>query len=65
MPSRIVQSLDPERDPVLLERSGLEPRDHPIAYLAVGSTVQSVAVDAQELLDAIERVEQERRAKLS
>lgn len=64
VPSRIVQSLDPERDPILLERSGLEPRDRPIAYLAIGSAVQSVTETEQELVDAIAKVEGERREKL-
>ncbi|MCA8951569.1 MAG: thioredoxin domain-containing protein [Planctomycetes bacterium] len=64
VPSRIVQSLDPDRDPVLLERSGLEIRDYPIAYLAIGSTVQSVAGDDAELLEAMAKLQSERRAKL-
>ncbi len=62
VPSRIVQSLDPNHDPVLLERSGLEVRDRPTAYLAIGSRVESVATTPDELLEAIAKLEQDRRA---
>jgi uncharacterized protein YyaL (SSP411 family) len=64
VPSRIVQTLDPTRDPILLGRSGLDAGERPRAYVAVGRDVQGVAEDGAELLALIARVEMERRAQL-
>lgn len=64
VPSRIVQTLDPKRDPVLLARSGLEIRSEPVAWIGVGRTIQGSACTEAELLETIGRVERERRAKL-
>jgi hypothetical protein len=64
VPSRIVQTLDPRHDPVLLGRSGLPVEGAPAAYLTVGRTTRAVARSAAELTEAIVRVEKERRATL-
>ncbi|MCR9248323.1 MAG: hypothetical protein NXI31_25120, partial [bacterium] len=65
VPSRIVQSLDPDHDPVLLERSGLEVRETPTAWLAIGSAVQCAANTEADVLAAITKVEAERRSGLA
>lgn len=61
VPSRIVQTLDPARDPVLLERSGLKTDASSVAYLTVGKQQQGTAHTPEELLQAIESVERDRR----
>ena len=62
VPSRIVQTLDPDADPVLLGRSGLVASERPIAHLTVGRREQGTASTPQELLEAIQSVERHRRA---
>ncbi|MGK0156019.1 MAG: hypothetical protein ACI9SE_002986 [Neolewinella sp.] len=69
VPSRIVQTLDPKLDPVLLGRSGLGVQDAPanrgaIAHLTVGKKEQGTAHTPEELLQAIESVERDRRQSL-
>ena len=64
VPSRIVQTLDPKHDPVLLARSGLQAEDRPVAWLTVGNTTKAVARTPQELLAAIDTIEHERRRQL-
>lgn len=65
VPSRIVQTLDPTHDPVLLGRSGL-PTDHAaIAHLTVGKVTQGEAHTPEELLQAINSVERDRRESLN
>jgi uncharacterized protein YyaL (SSP411 family) len=64
VPSRIVQTLDPQRDPILLGRSGLSVQDGPIAHLTVGTKAQGTAHTPDELLQAIESVERDRRQSL-
>ncbi|MCA8974761.1 MAG: thioredoxin domain-containing protein [Planctomycetes bacterium] len=64
VPSRIVQTLDPKRDPILLGRSGLQYGDRECAFVAVGSKILGTAEAPAELLELITRVERERRAKL-
>lgn len=69
VPSRIVQTLDPKLDPVLLGRSGLRVQDAPadrgaIAHLTVGKKEQGTAHTPAELLQAIESVERDRRQSL-
>ncbi len=61
VPSRIVQTLDPEHDPVLLQRSGLQPAARPIVHLTVGMTTKGTASTPAELLAAIASIEGERR----
>ncbi|MBL8753317.1 MAG: thioredoxin domain-containing protein, partial [Planctomycetes bacterium] len=65
VPSRIVQTLDPVRDPILLRRSGLQAEAAPVAWLTVGQTAKGVARTPQELLTAIESIERERRGRLA
>nr|HMQ23929.1 hypothetical protein [Planctomycetota bacterium] len=40
VPSRIVQMLDPDMDPILLQRSGLPVAEAPRAYLSLGRTTR-------------------------
>ena len=61
VPSRVVQTLDPAHDPILLERSGLSHEAHAVAYLTVGNHAQGAAHSPEELLQAIESVERDRR----
>ncbi|MFT4513601.1 MAG: hypothetical protein ACI89X_001601 [Planctomycetota bacterium] len=64
VPSRIVQTLDPKLDPVLLGRSGLQVEQGAIAHLTVGKKEQGTAHSPEELLQAIESVERDRRQSL-
>jgi uncharacterized protein YyaL (SSP411 family) len=64
VPSRIVQTLDPRHDPVLLSRSGLTAEAEPVVWLTVGKTTKGVARTPEELLAAIQSIEQERRRSL-
>lgn len=64
VPSRIVQTLDPRHDPILLARSGLQVEAAPVVYLTVGNAPRGVARTPQELLTAIESIERERRGRL-
>ena len=61
VPSRIVQSLDPQRDPVLLGRSGFEVEERPAAYLALGRETRATAHEPNELLAKIDELESQRR----
>jgi uncharacterized protein YyaL (SSP411 family) len=65
VPSRIVQTLDPVRDPILLARSGLQAEPKPVVWLTVGREAKGVARSPQELLAAIDSIERERRSRLS
>jgi uncharacterized protein YyaL (SSP411 family) len=62
VPSRIVQTLDPRRDPVLLGRSGLPAEAEPVVYFHVGRRQEAIARSPAEVLAAIERIELARRA---
>ncbi len=62
VPSRIVQTLDPETDPVLIERGGFSTDDLPAAHVCVGHTTKHVVQTAAALDEAIIQVEVERRA---
>lgn len=62
VPSRIVQTLDPRRDPILLGRSGLPTDREPAVYFSVGKRDEGVATTASEVLAAIERIERQRRS---
>jgi len=64
VPSRIVQTLDPTHDPVLLGRSGLPIEQSGVAHLTVGKAAQGTAHTPEELLQAIESVERDRRQSL-
>lgn len=64
VPSRIVQTLDPRHDPVLLGRSGLAAEERPVVHLTVGKTTCGVARTPDELLAAIATIEGERRRRL-
>jgi hypothetical protein len=61
VPSRIVQTLDPRHDPVLLGRSGLAAGPAPAVHLTVGKEAMGTARSPAELLTAIEQIEQQRR----
>ena len=61
VPSRIVQMLDPQHDPVLIGRSGYEVEDRAKAYLCVGRTTKAVVYDPDELLKQVDEIEEERR----
>lgn len=61
VPSRIVQTLDPKHDPILLGRAGLQAEDTPVVHLAVGNEPRGTARTPQELIDAIARIERERQ----
>jgi uncharacterized protein YyaL (SSP411 family) len=62
VPSRIVQTLDPRHDPVLLQRSGLHAEAEPVVHLTVGMTAKGVARTPAELLAAIDSIERQRRS---
>ncbi|MFM1874006.1 MAG: hypothetical protein RL398_3428 [Planctomycetota bacterium] len=62
VPSRIVQTLDPQRDPILLGRSGLPTDRVPAVYFSVGKRDEGVATSPSEVLAAIERIERQRRS---
>lgn len=64
VPSRIVQTLDPKFDPILLGRSGYKVEAEPVVHLTVGRSPRAVARNPAELLAAIERIERERRLSL-
>lgn len=64
VPSRIVQTLDPRHDPVLLSRSGLPVEPTPVVHLMVGNAPQGTARTPDELLAAIRAVEARRRHRL-
>lgn len=61
VPSRIVQSLDPKYDPILLGRSGYQVEDAPVVHVTVGRAPRAVVRTPTDLLAAIERIERERR----
>ena len=63
VPSRIIQMLDPQYDPVLLERSGYQVHDQARAYVSVGKTTRGAVDSAEDLLAKIEEVEAERRSR--
>jgi uncharacterized protein len=61
VPSRIVQTLDPRHDPILLSRSGLNgDASGPVAHLSIGKTACGSAREPDELLRFIRRIERER-----
>jgi len=60
LPSRIVQSLDPRHDPILLGRSGYRSDTEPTAYLTIGDRLCANATTPAELRDAVQRIERER-----
>lgn len=57
VPSRVVQMLDPDRDPVLLERSGFPATDEPRAYLTLGKTTRGGFSGPDELADRMLEIE--------
>lgn len=61
VPSRVVQMLDPAHDPILIGRSGFRVEDRPVAHLELDGQVRATARTPQELIDAITRLETERR----
>ncbi len=61
VPSRIVQTLDPKLDPILLGRSGLHAEERAVAYVTVGRSDATRADSPEELLAAIARIEKQRR----
>jgi hypothetical protein len=64
VPSRIVQTLDPRHDPILIGRSGYKVEDKPVVYVTVGRTTKSIVRSAEALQQAIDQIEWDRRAKL-
>jgi uncharacterized protein YyaL (SSP411 family) len=63
LPSRIVQSLDPRHDPILLGRSGYPTDTEPTAYLTIGERLCAKATTPEELRAAVQRIEQARAPK--
>jgi uncharacterized protein YyaL (SSP411 family) len=61
VPSRIVQMLDPAHDPVLIGRSGFAVETEPVAHLELGGERRASARSPQQVLEAITRIESERR----
>ncbi|MBK8095664.1 MAG: thioredoxin domain-containing protein [Planctomycetes bacterium] len=64
VPSRIVQTLDPRLDPILMSRAGYQPEDRPVVHLTVGRTTHAIARSPAELRAAVERIEAQRRRSL-
>lgn len=64
VPSRIVQTLDPARDPVLMGRTGYPTEDRPSVHLSVGKTTKAIVHEPDELRTSMEKIEHERRSKL-
>ncbi len=60
IPTRIVQTLDPELDPILMKRSGYEPTGKARAYLSLGKTTLGLFDDPEALSRRMKEVEQER-----
>ena len=63
VPSRIVQTLDPAHDPVLMERSGYPASETPVAYLSIGKTTQGQFEDPEELSRRMLEVEKRRHGE--
>ncbi len=61
VPSRVVQMLDPEHDPILLGRSGFAVEAEPVAYLELGGETRATERTPAGLMEAIERLEKGRR----
>lgn len=62
VPSRVVQTLDPAHDPILLERSGFPPSAEPIAYVSIGRTTYGQFDDAEQLASRMLQIEEARHA---
>ena len=63
VPSRIVQALDPQYDPILLKRSGYPVGNRPVAYICVGKTTKAMVEDPDQVVKTIEDIERARRKK--
>jgi uncharacterized protein YyaL (SSP411 family) len=67
VPSRIVQTLDPERDPILMGRSGLAQQgddgNGPRARIALGLDVKGEARTPSELVETMMQLEEQRRGE--
>jgi len=61
VPSRIVQMLDPNHDPILIGRGGYPTVDRPTVYLCVGKTTVAVVDDPQVLQQKMDEIERGRR----
>ncbi|MFQ5504402.1 MAG: thioredoxin domain-containing protein [Planctomycetota bacterium] len=61
LPSRIVQTLDPAYDPILIGRSGLEPSTKSKAYLSLGRKTLGCFGDPEALVVSMRQVEAGRR----
>ena len=61
VPSRIVQALDPELDPILISRSGYEASSNAKAYMSLGKKTLGVFEDPDELALRMEELEASRR----
>ena len=64
VPSRIVQMLDPQRDPVLIGRAGYQAEAEPVVYATVGRTTREAVRTVDDLTRVIEQIEWDRRGKL-
>ncbi|MCA8971807.1 MAG: thioredoxin domain-containing protein [Planctomycetes bacterium] len=60
VPSRIVQMLDPEKDPILLERSGLPIAEAPRAYVSLGKTTRGGFSGPDDLADRMIEIQANR-----
>lgn len=62
VPSRIVQTLDPTHDPILLGRSGLPKSETPVVYFSVGKRADGCAHTPEAVRQEMERIERQRRS---
>jgi hypothetical protein len=60
VPSRIVQTLDPASDPVLLSRTGYRTDAEPRAYVSIGKTTRGHYSDPAELAKSMREIEDAR-----
>lgn len=62
VPSRVVQMLDPEKDPILLERSGFPASAEARAYVTLGKSTRGGFSGPDELADRMLEIEAGRRS---
>ncbi len=64
VPSRVVQTLDPTHDPVLLDRSGLPANSKPVAYISIGRTSHGQYRTPAELARGMQELEESRHKRV-
>ncbi|MBL8693149.1 MAG: thioredoxin domain-containing protein [Planctomycetes bacterium] len=60
MPNRVVDAIDPKREPARLQRAGLPSREVPTAFVSVGRASFAEVTDPAELPAALEAAERDR-----